>query len=131
MSFLGMLSLGLFVGGVIGLVMAADPKPSSTVNSFSAILGAAIGGGLGAFIQFIETPLQDEVYAYPMGLVLGFIWPFVTGSWLLVREEGGPKKHPLAVVHIAAVVLVTVLTFLLIMFPQVRGMLDAAQTAPS
>lgn len=126
MSFVGMLCLGLFVGAVIGLVMVKDSILSATNKTFSAIFGAAIGGGIGAFIQYIDAPLGDAVYAYPMGLVLGFIWPFVKGSWELVREKDGIKNHPIAALHVLAVVLVSVLTFLIVMIPQVRGMLDTA-----
>mgnify|MGYP001794699759 CR=1 FL=1 len=126
MSFLGMLCLGLFVGGVIGLIMTQESQLSATSKTFTAIFCAAIGGGIGAFIQYIETPVGDAVYAYPMGLVLGFIWPFVKGSWALVREKDGVKKHPVATLHVVAVFLVSGMTFSVVMFPQFRSVLENA-----
>ncbi|MEL7300530.1 MAG: hypothetical protein AAFM92_09130 [Pseudomonadota bacterium] len=146
MAFFGLLCLGLFVGGIIGMgfvedsaspVTDADGKivdpgglrPQGMASSGKAVkslLGAAIGGGLGAFIQLVEAPIGEAVFAYPVGLLLGFIWPFVKGSWCLVRDAGGLKgikDHPVAALHVGSILFVSAATLLLVIVPNVRELI--------
>ncbi|MEL6682554.1 MAG: hypothetical protein AAFQ09_07900 [Pseudomonadota bacterium] len=125
MSYLGLLCLGLFVGGVIGLATSESSMWEKSTGGISAVLGAALGGALGVFLQYIpaDQGLGDAVFAYPIGLVLGFIWPFGRGSWGIIKKKEPGNKF-LAGLHISALVGVSALTFYLVMVPNGRAWLN-------
>ncbi|MEL6838436.1 MAG: hypothetical protein AAFP85_04045 [Pseudomonadota bacterium] len=123
MSYLGLLCLGLFVGGVIGLAISDGSMWEKGTGAITAILGAALGGALGVFLQYAPTDLGDAVFAYPIGLVLGVIWPFGRGSWAIIKTgEKGNKIY--AGLHILILVIVSGLTFYVVMVPEGRAWLN-------
>lgn len=64
----GALSLGGFVGYVLGWVINKTSRPG--VKSAVAIIGAGVSG---APLLFLEG-LGSEKWMYPMGIVLGVLW---------------------------------------------------------
>ena len=65
---LGVLYLGLFVGVLLGFGLS---KSGQTLKAVLTAIGAALGGGPVLFMKDIGT----EKWIYPLGLVIGLIWP--------------------------------------------------------
>ena len=65
---LGILALGLFVGALLALGLS---KSGGTLKAVITAIGAALGGGPILFIQGVG----DAKWSYPVGLVLGLLWP--------------------------------------------------------
>ncbi|MEO1641540.1 MAG: hypothetical protein AAFU41_20105 [Pseudomonadota bacterium] len=122
MSYLGLLCLGLFVGGVIGMGVTEGKVWGSGPGAFATIFGAALGGSLGVFLQFAPD-LGDAVFAYPMGLVLGFIWPFVRGSWGIVKE-GDEGSFTFALGHVLVLLALSAFVLAMMMFPEMRAWIE-------
>lgn len=73
----GVLFLGLFVGSLIALALR-NPA-SKTLRGITLAIGIALGGGPILFIGGLQSAQWD----YPIGLVLGMLWPRL----LSAREE--------------------------------------------
>ncbi|MEO1640589.1 MAG: hypothetical protein AAFU41_15210 [Pseudomonadota bacterium] len=110
------------MGGVIGMGVTAGKVWEDGTKAITTIVAAALSGSLGIFLQFVDD-LGDAVFAYPMGLVLGFIWPFVRGSWgILKNKEQGNRVYALA--HVVTLVVVSLLVFALTMSPYARSLIE-------
>lgn len=64
---LGVLFLGLFIGGLLGLGL------SNTVATLKAVI-TAIGAGLGSGPLVFMKSSGDALWMYPIGLVIGLCW---------------------------------------------------------
>jgi len=91
MLWLGMCALGIFIGAVItyGLRKVSDwSKPG---NVFSSVVGAAVAGGILAFIKYLGGDTHPEAVAlYPVGLAYGMLCINLTwlteasANWLVI-----------------------------------------------
>jgi len=72
MSYIGIFTLGLFVGWIVVQILK-EPVVSQKAVAF--ILSAALGGvGIGAVDYFGGHTLGDALFTYPIGLVISLLW---------------------------------------------------------
>ena len=72
MQSLGMLALGTFIGWVVSYGLLQVTNWANPGNVFSAVISAAVAGGVFTFIQFLGGPnLGTALFMYPLGLAYG------------------------------------------------------------
>lgn len=117
MAYIGLFSLGLFVGCVVmlGFYQAQNNflKPGVT------ILGAALSVVIIIFLDQLGGVATDHksVFMYPMGLIITVPWCHMPSiiTW----------KNPYARCgFIVVTIIFTVAVFALVLFPQVRGLVQ-------
>ncbi|MHB8270462.1 hypothetical protein [Bradyrhizobium sp.] len=118
MVSLGMFALGAFIGFVIayGLTKITDwTKPASV---FSAIISAAVAGGVFTFIQYLGgTSIGTALFLYPVGLAYGALCSNL--RW--VTEQNINRFF--ALLHIAAFAAASVLLLAWFLYPPFRDLL--------
>lgn len=120
MNYLGMLALGIFVGTIITVGVINTKDWTKIHGLLVTLLGAALSGAVFGFIEYLGgQSLGDALFNYPVGLLLGMMWAYV---WVAARHirEG---HRLLGWLHIAGVVIVTLLALLILFSPEFRGLL--------
>ena len=118
MSWLGLLMLGAFIGYVVtyGLRQVSDwSKPS---NVFSAVISAAVSGGVFVFIQWLGgEKLGQALFMYPVGLAYGALC--VNLRWV----TGQNVNRVIANLHILGFAAASILLLLLLLSSEFRKLL--------
>ena len=128
MKSLGMLALGTFIGWITSYALVHISNWENPGNVLSAVISAAVAGGVFTFIQFIDrtAALHDALFMYPLGLAYGAL----LNSFYVFPSEGLVWQ----VLHVTAVFLASVLLLGLLTWEplrrRIRG-LDDAPGAPS
>jgi hypothetical protein len=131
---LGLCALGIFIGyivtfGLRKITLEAWQNPSAV---FSAILPAALGGGLFAFLDFLHKSnehLGQAVYLYPVGLAYGAICANLI--WLTTLNWEEKSKARLGYLFIFAFTVATLLLLAIFLYPPFREPLLALDRLPS
>jgi hypothetical protein len=117
MKYLGMLALGIFVGSIITVGVINTKDWTKLQGLLVTLLGSALSGAVFGFIDYLGGPkLGDALFNYPLGLVLGMMWVYVEAAARHIREG----YRWLGWLHIAGVVIATVLTLLILFSPAFR-----------
>ena len=111
MSYLGLLSLGAFVGGL--LITGIDQIRSlpDFRKVVTTILGAACSGGVLVFLESKET--GEALYMYPVGLLLALLWFYGSIAMANIRAPDAPSKL-LGWTHIIALASLNILVLVLV-----------------
>lgn len=115
-----MLFLGIFVGTIITVGVIKTKDWTKLQGLLVTLLGSALSGSVFGFIDYLGGQrLGDALFNYPVGLVLGMMWAFVAEAAENIR-----RGYPwLGWLHIAGVVLATILTLLILFSPAFRKLL--------
>jgi hypothetical protein len=109
---LGVLSLGLFVGVILGYGLM---KSGGTLRAGITVLGAALGGGPILFMKSIA----DERWAYPIGLLLGLGFARIGGArTVLAKPAKSGTTHFFAWLDIIVIAVVTLVATVYSAIPQ-------------
>lgn len=125
MLWLGMCSLGVFIGCVItyGLTKITDwSKPG---NVFSAIISSAIAGGVFTFIKFLDKN-GTAVSLYPVGLAYGMLC--INLRWVTDQDRGW-FILALKIAHVVAFIVASILLLFIFLWPDFRNILPPLETA--
>lgn len=115
MASLGMACLGAFIGWVVSYGLAHVTDWSNPGNVLSAVLSAAVAGGVFTFIQYLGgTKLGDALFLYPLGLAYGALSN--SFHWL-------SDKWYLQLLHIAAFAFASLAILALMFSPELRARL--------
>jgi hypothetical protein len=120
MIWLGMLMLGAFIGFIIAYGLQKITDWSQPGNVFSAIISAAVAGGIFTFIQFLGgEKLGTALFLYPVGLAYGALCNNL-------RWVTGPNiNRTIASLHIAGFCIASILLLLLFLWPAFRSWLPS------
>lgn len=125
MSFLGLLTLGVFVGTLIGISVKKTTDWSDSVKVIVGLIGAAFSGVVFGFIEkMLGTNLGDSLFMYPVGLTWSLIWIEAEQAVKNVRSNNFSQKI-IGWLHIGAIVLGTVLVLLLLLSEDFRNLLPS------
>jgi uncharacterized membrane protein YeaQ/YmgE (transglycosylase-associated protein family) len=124
MAAIGMITLGAFIGWVIAYVLYRITDWGQPVNVLSGVISAAVAGTVFAFIKYLDeqgASAAEAIYYYPVGLAYGAL---VNGlGWV-----AGPVDPALKTVtillrlgHMLAVLLISVLILVLLVYPSYLG----------
>lgn len=105
MIVLGVLCLGGFVGYLVGYTWVKDKKP--TPKTVGATIAAALSGAPLAFLDGIG----DERWFYPVGLVVGFIWSWLSQALAILSSktsETNPNARTVSALSVAVMSVVTI-----------------------
>lgn len=128
MVWIGMCALGVFVGYLVtfGLRKIPDASWGNPSSVFSAVISAALGGGLFAFLQFLGgDKLGPGLFLYPIGLAYGAFCANL--RWVAgLNWNNLPKGEKiLAALFISGFALASVLLLLIFLSATFRGWLPA------
>ncbi len=123
MGHLGLLALGVFVGTLICIAVRKTTNWSDGVKVVVALLGAALSGTVFTSIQKMPgQSLGAALFMYPIGLAWSLLWLYSDQSIENIRSGNGHLKL-VGWLHIAGMVLGTVLVLLLLLSKDFRGLL--------
>jgi hypothetical protein len=118
MISLGMFALGSFIGFIIayGLTKITDWK--NPANVFSAVISAAVAGGVFTFIQYLGgQSIGTALFLYPVGLAYGALCSNL--RWVVEPNI----NRLIAFLHIAAFASASILLLLWFLYPAFRDLL--------
>lgn len=123
LEYIGMFSMGAFVGGILnyGLAHIADNKTFLKIST--AILGAAFSGVVFVFLQFLlpeHANLEKYVFMYPVGLLLALLWLQVPESINNRIAAGRTSLRVVGWIHFISVTLITILILSLLIFSDIH-----------
>jgi hypothetical protein len=118
MSWLGLLMLGAFVGFVVTYGLREVRDWSNPANVFSAVVSAAVSGGVFVFIQWLGgEKLGEALFMYPVGLAYGALC--VNLRWVTGQNANGT----IAYLHIFGFAVASILLALLLLSNDFRQLL--------
>jgi hypothetical protein len=121
MLWLGMCSLGIFIGAVITYGLRKISDWSKPGNVFTSVVGAAVAGGILLFIKYLGGDTHPEAVAlYPVGLAYGMLC--INLTWL-TEANNTLFIIGIKLAHIIAFVVATILLYLLFTNSSFRQML--------
>ncbi len=116
MQSLGMLALGTFIGCVVSYGLLQVTNWANPGNVFSAVISAAVAGGVFTFIQFLGGPsLGVALFMYPLGLAYGALCAALI--WI------GQERVPIMILHILGFTVASALLLALLLSSDFRGLL--------
>lgn len=120
-EYVGMLSMGAFVGGILnfGLKHINDNKAFQKVAT--TILGAAFSGVVFVFLQYVYGKQTDpsflrSVFMYPVGLILSLLWSQIVETIEERITSSKPSKRILGWAHVLAVSIASIAIVVLLFF---------------
>ena len=120
MIWLGMLTLGAFIGFIVTFGLQKITDWSNPGNVFSAVISAAVAGGVFTFIQFLGgDKLGVGLFVYPVGLAYGAL----CNNLRWVTDPNINKT--IAFLHIVGFAIASILLLLLLLWPPLRGWLPS------
>jgi hypothetical protein len=115
MDYLGLLTLGAFVGAIAALGVRYINSVESWQKVLLAILPAVLSGVAIAFVERFKY--SPALGCYPLGLIIAFLWTY---SDIAVKNIGGlptdpnnaasggfPGQRPIGILHLTASALAT------------------------
>jgi hypothetical protein len=116
MKSLGMLALGSFIGWITSYGLIHITDWANPGNVLSAVISAAVAGGVFTFIQFLDgkEALRNALFMYPLGLAYGAL----LNNFAYLRDE----VLVLQMLHVASVGLASLLLLGLIFSEPLRRM---------
>ena len=118
MIWLGMFTLGAFIGFIVAYGLQKITDWSNPGNVFSAIISAAVAGGVFTFIQFLGgEKLGTALFLYPVGLAYGALCNNL--RWLTRPDI----NRSIATLHIVGFSVASILLLLLFLWPPFRAWL--------
>ena len=123
MAYLGMLSLGAFIGTIITLATLSTTNWSDVGKVLTDLIGAAFTGGVFTFIQFLGgKKIGEGLFLYPVGLVLGMMWVYSKTAMINITSEK-VESQILGWLHILGLVLMTLAALAILFTSKFRSML--------
>jgi hypothetical protein len=131
MAALGLFMLGAFIGFVVVYGLRAVTDWSNLGKVLTAVISAAVAGGVFTFIQRIGgSTLGDSLFYYPLGLAYGALCIQLT--WITSSASGNNSYRNL---HILGFAIASILVLALFLSPSLRSRLpmssDSATTDAS
>jgi hypothetical protein len=118
MISLGMFMLGAFIGFVIAFGLTKITNWANPASVFSAIISAAVAGGVFTFIQFLGgTSIGTALYLYPVGLAYGALCSNL--RWVTEQDI----NRFFASLHILAFAVASFLLLAWFLYPPFRDLL--------
>jgi hypothetical protein len=123
MAHLGLLALGIFVGTLVCIAVRKTTNWSDGAKVIVSLLGAALSGVVFTFIQrVLGTNLGEALFMYPVGLAWSLLWLYA-GQAMGNVGSGDAHVRIAGWLHIAGMILGTVLVLLLLMSEDLRNSL--------
>ena len=117
LEYIGMFSLGAFVGGIINYGLNSIESTKSYAKVVTTSFGAAFGGSLILFLEKFDRSDDDSIYMYPIGLILSLLWGQIveTINTRIGADEKG--KQIIGWIHLTAVSGLTIYLTVKLLFP--------------
>jgi len=134
MAAIGMTALGAFIGWIIAYVLYRISNWGDPISVLTGVISAAVAGAVFTFIKYLDehgAPTAGAIYYYPVGLAYGAACNglgWVAGS---VDPNLRAPTFLLRIVHIAVVVLASVLILILLFRPDYLGIQSQGVAQPS
>lgn len=120
LSYVGLLTLGIFVSTLVGIGVRRTTNWSDAGKVVGALLGAALSGSVFTFIQTAYgAPLGEAVFMYPVGLAYGLSWLFADEITRNISSDNRGRQIA-GCLHLLGIVLGTVFVLLLLVSPKFR-----------
>ena len=120
MRYLGLLTLGIFVGTLLGIAVRMTTNWSDAVKVIAGIISVALSGVVFTFIQRMwGHDLGPALYMYPVGLAYSLVWLFADQAISNVKSDN-LNLTLVGWLHIAGMVLATVLVLLFLLSDNFR-----------
>ena len=120
MAYLGMLTLGAFVGAVLAVGLSQIQGVGGYVKVVGFLLASALTGGVFTFIDYLGGPkLGGAIFAYPGGLLLGVVWYWVNTEAVprIMAADASREDKILGWGHVVFAVVLTVIAAALVLPP--------------
>ncbi|MEL6951249.1 MAG: hypothetical protein AAGM16_14165 [Pseudomonadota bacterium] len=126
MNYLGMFTLGAFVGGLLTLGIDKQKTLSEYTKLITTVLGAAFSGVVMGFIGYLgNLGIGDAIFMYPVGLLMALLW-FYSGVAMNNIRSDKNNLRALGYAHMAALVMISLLVMVLLSKPVVTDMWGAS-----
>lgn len=123
MGFLGLLTLGVFVGTLLCAAIRKITNGSDAIKVVSAMLATALSGIVFTFIEkMMGTTLGPALFMYPVGLAYSLLWLYSDHAIENVRSPIA-NQQIVGWLHICGMVLGTALVLLLLLSKSFRNLL--------
>ncbi|MEO0344982.1 MAG: hypothetical protein AAF229_01885 [Pseudomonadota bacterium] len=117
MNYLGMFTLGGFVGGLLTLGIDKQKTLTEYTKLITTVLGAAFSGVVMGFIGYLgKLQIGDAIFMYPVGLLLALLWFYSGVAMDNIRSDKDYLKR-LGYAHMAALATITLLVMVLLSKP--------------
>jgi hypothetical protein len=114
MASLSLLALGVFIGFVVVFGLHRVENWNDPGKIFSAAISAAVAAGVFAFIKLLGgKELGSALFFYPVGLLYGALCTNAAWTTDIKWEQVNLAKMILAILHLSAIAIATVLLFIL------------------
>jgi len=121
-EFIGMFSMGAFVGGILNYGLREIEDDSSFSKVVTTIFGAAFSGVVFVFLEFLINAnatksggngSSEHIYMYPLGLIIALLWAQIPVS---IEKYINSDKWLLKAIGIIHMIFMVVITIYLIKF---------------
>ena len=114
MSYIGLLSLGIFVGTLLCVAVRKTTEWTDAIKSIVAMIGVALSGVVFTFIEkILGASIGPAVFMYPVGLAWSMLWLFGDICLENLKSEHSHQKL-LGWLHLCGMVFATLLVLLLL-----------------
>lgn len=120
-EFIGMLSMGAFVGGILNYGLREIKDDTSFSKVVTTIFGAAFSGVVFVFLEFLintrtaeaSNPESLHIYFYPLGLIIALMWAQIP---VTIEKYINSDKALLKAIGIAHMIFMIAITIYLVIF---------------
>ncbi|MBC7783604.1 MAG: hypothetical protein H7144_07170 [Burkholderiales bacterium] len=120
MAYLGFYCLGAFIGILLTQAVNFINSQKSWASILGITLAAAFGGAVMLFIQILMGKSSVEVFAYPVGLLVAYMWKYSGVAMTHIRAPNDLSANALGWGQMGGYILVSLLATAMFVTPAVK-----------